>query len=194
MDILELSKQNRQIALEILEKTNIIKIWESIGAEVHIVGSVKSGLLMKCRDIDMHIYTGTLSVAESFTVMKQLAEQLPLKEMWYKNLIDTEEECIEWHALYEHTDMHTWKFDMIHIRKGSKYDGVVEKVTDNIIRCLTPEIRNAILRIKFDMPEDINIPGIEIYRAVFSYGIRSYEEFAAWRRTTPAGNTLEWTP
>ena len=29
--------------------------------------------------------------------------------------------------IYEDEDMNTWKFDMIHIRKGSKYDGVVEK-------------------------------------------------------------------
>ena len=59
--------------------------------------------------------------------MQELAERISLKEVHYKNLIQTEEECIEWHAIYEDEDMNTWKFDMIHIRKGSKYDGVVEK-------------------------------------------------------------------
>jgi len=33
--------------------------------------------------------------------MQELAERLKLKEIQYKNLVHTEEECIEWHVLYE---------------------------------------------------------------------------------------------
>ena len=65
----------------------------------HLVGSLKSGLLAKSKDIDMHIYTEKLDVTESFSVMQELAGRLSLKEIQYKNLIQTEEECIEWHAL-----------------------------------------------------------------------------------------------
>ena len=128
MDILELALHNQQTAWKILEHTGIIPAWERIGATVHLVGSLKSGLLAKSRDIDLHIYTDTLDIAASFSVMQELAERLSLKEIQFKNLIQTEEECIEWHVLYEDEDRNTWKFDMIHIRKGSKYDGVVEKV------------------------------------------------------------------
>lgn len=105
--------------MEILEHTGIIPAWERIGATVHLVGSLKSGLLAKSRDIDLHIYTDTLDIAASFSVMQELAERLSLKEIHYNNLIQTEEECIEWHVLYEDEDRNTWKFDMIHIRKGS---------------------------------------------------------------------------
>lgn len=163
MDILELALHNQQTAWNILEHTGIIPAWERIGATVHLVGSLKSGLLAKSRDIDLHIYTDTLNIAASFSVMQELAERLSLKEVQFKNLIQTEEECIEWHAIYEDEDMNTWKFDMIHIRKGSKYDGVVEKVTAAITNQLTPEIKNTILQIKFDVPDGIQIPGIEIY-------------------------------
>ena len=141
MDILELALHNQQTAWNILEHTGIIPAWERIGATVHLVGSLKSGLLAKSRDIDLHIYTDTLNIAASFSVMQELAERLSLKEVQFKNLIQTEEECIEWHAIYEDEDMNTWKFDMIHIRKGSKYDGVVEKVTAAITNQLTPEIK-----------------------------------------------------
>ena len=79
------------------------------------------------RDIDIHIYTDRLDVGESFSVLRELAERLPLQEIQYRNLIHTEEECMEWHALYKDREQNTWKFDMIHIRKGSRYDGVVEK-------------------------------------------------------------------
>lgn len=194
MDILSISEQNQQEALKVLEETQVITAWESVGAEVYIVGSLKSGLLMKSRDIDMHIYTDQLSVSGSFAVISQLSEKLPFKEVLYKNLIDTEEECMEWHALYDDTDGCEWKFDMIHIRKGSKYDGVVEKVTDSIIRKLTPETRNAILQIKFDMPEDRMAPGIMIYYAVFEIGVRSYREFEQWYELNPLINSLEWRP
>lgn len=113
MDILKLALHNQQTAWKILEHTGIIPAWERIGATVHLVGSLKSGLLAKSRDIDLHIYTDTLDIAASFSVMQELAERLSLKEVHYKNLIQTEEECIEWHAIYEDEDMNTWKFDMI---------------------------------------------------------------------------------
>lgn len=194
MDILQISEHNQQAAWKVLEDTGVIPAWESIGADVHLVGSLKSGLMMKSRDIDLHIYTETLRVADSFAVMQQLTESLPFKEVHYKNLIQTEEECIEWHALYEDLAGNDWKFDMIHIRKGSKYDGVVEKVTDAIIRRLTPEIRKTILQIKADLPAPLLVPGIEIYYAVLVGGVQSYEELEQWRKTNSFTNFLEWMP
>ncbi len=194
MDILKLSQHNLQSARKILADTGIIPAWESIGATVHIVGSLKSGLMMKNLDIDLHIYTEKLDISESFSVMQQLAERLPFKEIQYKNGIDTEEESIEWHALYEDKNLKTWKFDMIHIRKGSKYDGVVEKVTDTIARRLTPELRKTILQIKYDVPNGMMIPGIEIYHAVFSGNVKSYKELEQWRKTNPLTDSLNWQP
>lgn len=194
MDILKLSEQNQQSAWKVLEDTGIIPAWESIGATVNIVGSLKTGLMMKNRDIDLHIYTDQLNISESFSVIQQLAERLFLKEIQYKNLIDTEEECIEWHTLYEDENRSTWKFDMIHIRKGSKYDGVVEKVTDAIILQLTPDIHHTILQIKYDIPDDLFIPGIEIYHAVFSGNVRNYRELEQWRQSNPLTNSLDWIP
>lgn len=194
MDIVELAEQNQQSAWKLLDETGIIPAWERIGATVHLVGSLKSGLLMKSRDIDLHIYTSQLDITESFSVMQELAERLKLKEIQYKNLVHTEEECIEWHALYEDQELHTWKFDLIHIRKGSKYDGVVEKVTDAIAKLLTPGLRETILRIKYEVPDGIMIPGIEIYHAVFTGGVRSYEELERWRWEHPLTNSLDWLP
>ena len=194
MDILTLAAENQQTAWQILKETGIVQTWEKAGATVNLVGSLKSGLLMRNRDIDMHIYTDKLSVSESFSVIQELAERLSLKEIHYKNLIDTEEECIEWHVLYEHNNRDTWKFDMIHIRKGSRYDGTVERVTDAITERLTPEIRKTILQLKQEIPEGIVIPGIEIYHAVFEGDASSYEELEQWRKNHPLINSLDWLP
>ena len=57
MNIFELAKRNQQKAWEIIEDTRIVRIWEGIGAKVNLVGSLRTGLLMKHRDIDFHIYT-----------------------------------------------------------------------------------------------------------------------------------------
>lgn len=66
MDIHELARQNQQSAWKVLEDTCIIEAWERIGATVHLVGSLRTGLLAKSRDIDIHIYTDRLDVGEAF--------------------------------------------------------------------------------------------------------------------------------
>lgn len=193
MDIFNFSEQIQQIAREIIEESQIIRLWENIGAKVNIVGSLKTGLLIH-KDIDMHIYTDKLSIQDSFSVMANLANRLTLTDIQYKNLIDTEEECLEWHALFEDKNKDVWKLDLIHIRAGSKYDGVIEKVTDAIIHKLTPEIRKIILQIKYDMPKDSLIPGIEVYHAVFTGNVKNYNELLLWRKNNPLNNSLDWIP
>lgn len=89
MDIHELARQNQQSAWKVLEDTRIIEAWERIGATVHLVGSLRTGLLAKSRDIDIHIYTDRLDVGESFSVIRELAERLPLQEIQYRNDTDT---------------------------------------------------------------------------------------------------------
>ena len=119
MDILDIARRNQQKAWEIIEKVNVIPIWESIGAQVNLVGSLRMGLLMKHRDIDFHIYTSSLSLADSFRAMAKLAENTSVKKIECVNLLHTVEACVEWHAWYQDSDNALWQIDMIHIRKGS---------------------------------------------------------------------------
>ena len=56
MTIEEEALQLQQKAHAIIQETNLIPIWESIGAEIRQVGSLRMGLLMKHCDIDFHIY------------------------------------------------------------------------------------------------------------------------------------------
>ena len=122
MDILDIARKNQQKAWEIIKKINVIPIWEGIGAQINLVGSLRTGLLMKHRDIDFHIYTPSLNLADSFRAMARLAENTSVKKIECVNLLHTIEECIEWHAWYQDSDNTLWQFDMIHIRKGSRYE------------------------------------------------------------------------
>lgn len=194
MNILELAKRNQQKAWEIIEDTRIVRIWEGIGAKVNLVGSLRTGLLMKHRDIDFHIYTSPLDLSASFRAMAELAENTSVKKIEYTNLLHTAEACIEWHAWYQDMEGELWQMDMIHIQEGSRYDGYFERVTERISAVLTDEMRLAILKLKYETPDMEKIMGVEYYQAVIQDGVRSYPEFEEWRRLHPAVGVVEWMP
>ena len=194
MNILELAKRNQQKAWEIIEDTRIVRIWEGIGAKVNLVGSLRTGLLMKHRDIDFHIYTSLLDLSASFRAMAELAENTSVKKIEYTNLLHTAEACIEWHAWYQDMEGELWQMDMIHIQEGSRYDGYFERVAERISAVLTDEMRLAILKLKYETPDTEKIMGVEYYQAVIQDGVRSYPEFEEWRRLHPAVGVVEWMP
>ena len=194
MNILELAKRNQQKAWEIIEDTRIVRIWEGIGAKVNLVGSLRTGLLMKHRDIDFHIYTSPLDLSASFRVMAELAENMSIKKIEYTNLLHTAEACIEWHAWYQDMEGELWQMDMIHIQEGSRYDGYFERVAERISAVLTDEMRLAILKLKYETPDTEKIMGVEYYQAVIQDDVRSYPEFEEWRRLHPAVGVVEWMP
>lgn len=193
-DILEIAAANQQRAREVIRDTDLEAIWRSVGAEANLVGSLRTGLLMKHRDIDFHIYSSPLRVADSFAAMARLAENSRIRRIEYGNLLDTSEECLEWHAWYADADDRLWQIDMIHMPKGSAYDGYFEQVTDRIAAVLTDQTRETILRLKYETPETEKIMGIEYYQAVLRDGVRTYAEFEAWRAANPVTGVLEWMP
>lgn len=194
MNILDIAERNQQKAWEIVEKTNIIQIWKSIGARINLVGSLRTGLLMKHRDIDFHIYTSPFSLSNSFRAMAELAENTSIKKIECVNLLHTVEACVEWHAWYQDMEGELWQIDMIHIREGSRYDGYFEKVAERISAALTDETKQAILKLKYETPDTEKIMGVEYYLAVIRDGVRSYPEFEEWRKMHPVAGVVEWMP
>lgn len=192
MTIEEEALQRQQKAHAIIQETNLIPIWESIGAEIRQVGSLRMGLLMKHRDIDFHIYSAPIDVSQSFEAMAKLAENPRIQRIEYRNLIDTDERCIEWHAWYLDTDNELWQLDLIQILKGSFYDGYFENIADHIVSLLTPETKHTILKLKRETPDDEKIMGIEYYKAVLQSGIRTYPELLTWRAQNPVTGIMEW--
>ena len=188
-----IAQNNLEKALQVIEKSGVCQAWESIGATVNQVGSMAMGLLMKHRDIDYHIYTEKLDIAESFEVIKKICTKPGVTRMEYRNLADTEEACLEFH-IYFMLDGEEWQIDMIQILKGSHFDGYFERVAERINAVLTPETRRAILELKYLTPDNEHIMGIEYYQAVIADGVRTYPEFIQWRKTHPANGIINWCP
>ena len=143
-----LAQANQERAREVIRECGVIEAWNAIGAEVHLVGSLSTGLLMSHRDIDFHIYTDRLDVAESFRAAALLAEHESVRRMTCVNLIATPETCMEWHAWVTDADQNEWQIDMIHLLRGSAYDGYFERVAERIREILTPETKRTILTLK----------------------------------------------
>lgn len=194
MDILEIAKQNQEEAWKVVENSGVVKAWERIGAEVNLVGSLRTGLLMKHRDIDFHIYSSPLTLSDSFQAMAGLAENPNVRRIECVNLLHTIEECVEWHAFYQEPGGECWQIDMMHIKRGSRYDGYFEQVADRIAAVLTDETRQAILQLKYDTPETEKAMGVEYYQAVIRDGVRNYADFEEWRRQHPVTGVIEWMP
>ena len=193
-EIEKLAARNQEKAWNVIRSSGVLPAWESIGAEVHLVGSLKTGLLMKHRDIDFHIYTETLDLEASFRAAGLIAANPGVARMEFANRINTEEECMEWHAWYSAEDGEIWQIDMIHIRKGSFYDGYFERFAERLSAVLTPETRAAILALKYETPDSETIPGIACYQAVVRDGVRTFAEFSEWRKTHPLRGICDWMP
>ena len=172
-------------AREVVRRSGVIEAWERIGATVRPVGSMATGLMMKHRDVDFHIYTDALDPAESFRAVSAICADPHVSQLEYRNLADTDEACLEWHVLYD-LDGELWQIDMIQIRKGSRFDGHFERVAERIRAILTPDTRDAILRLKYLTPDAEHISGIAYYHAVLADGVRAWPQFVAWLRERQA--------
>ncbi len=192
-DIMPLAEAMQERAREVIRQSGIREAWESIGAKVKQVGSMATGLLMKHCDIDFHIYTDTLDVAESFKAVSRICANPNITRLEYRNLSATDEACMEWHAWYN-LGGEEWQIDIIQILCGSQFDGYFEHVAERINAVLTPENRRTILELKYLAPSEEHIAGIEYYQAVIAYGVRTYAQFTAWRKDHPMTGINQWCP
>ena len=168
-DIVALAEANQRKAREVIAKLRVVEAWEAVGAEAHLVGSLRTGLLMKHRDIDFHIYSSPFRLSDSFAAMAALVADPAVKRFEGANLLHTPEACVEWHLWYDDGG-EGWQGDMIHLVKGSRYDGYFERVAERIEAVITPRQRETVLRLKYETPDDEKIMGIEYYLAVIRDG------------------------
>ncbi len=193
MDLEALSARRAGEARRLLLSLDVEGAWRAVGAETHIVGSLRTGLMLEKRDIDLHVYTARPDMAESLAAMTPILSRDCVEKVLCRNLLETEEACIEWHVWLRDDDGALWQLDIIHIRKGSAFDGFTEDFARRLSAALTDETRAAILALKSrGAGEDTG--GIFYYMAVLRDGIRTYEDFCRWRRGVDAKEIVRWRP
>lgn len=190
----DVAARNMKRAAELVESLGLVEQWRKIGADVNLIGSFATGLLMKHLDIDLHVYTDVLSVRDSFAAVAGIASHKGVRHVVFSDLSYTEEACFEWHLTYRDTDGRDWTVDMIHILRGSAFDGFAENMARRISEVLTDETRDTILRLKYETPDGMHISGPQYYAAVLSDGVRDYEGLVAWIGKHRDDDLINWLP
>ncbi len=194
-DLLELSENNLQKAHKIIDELKIFQNWNDLDSACHLVGSVKTGLILHHRDIDFHVYSNDFSIDKSFAAIAAISNNAKIREAAYKNLLDAEDMCLEWHLQYEESPEEIWTIDIIHIKNESPYAGMVERVTDSINRVLTNDLRDKILKLKDECHQhNARVMGIEIYEAVIEHHIHTLEGLTEWKNKRAKSDISLWEP
>ncbi len=193
-NILQLAELNQRKAREVVARSGVVGVWEELGMKVNLVGSLRTGLLMKHRDIDFHVYSDNPRWSDGLAAMQLMTTGGRVTRIQCADLMETEEKCFEYHVWYKDDENQLWQLDMIHIQSRSRFDGWFERVADRITARLTPETRLTILALKNETPEDEKIMGIEYCRAVLEDGVRTYDEFTAWRKNHTPESNIDWMP
>lgn len=194
MNYIEQSEIATIRAYEVLKDSGIVEIWEKAGAEVRLVGSLKMGLLAKHRDIDLHVYSSGITESKSFAIASRMAENPKVISINCINGLYTDEKCVSWHLQYKIEENEVWQIDIIHIEKGSNYDGYFEEMAEKILSKLTPEIKETILTLKYETPEDEIIHGVEYYESVIADGIRTLPDLRDWLKNRRSKPFYYWFP
>lgn len=182
-------------AYRVMAQSGIVETLQRHGCRVNVIGSVAMGLIASHRDIDLHVYSKGVTTAGSFAVMAEIADNPNVTEIICINGLHTDEQCIAWHINYRCDDGAVWKFDIIHIEEGSRYDGFFEKMAERIKARLTPELRELILELKFSTPDDMKISGVEYYEAVIADGVGTLPALYEWVEQHRANPRSEyWMP
>jgi hypothetical protein len=190
-----ISKRNIEKAFEIIAELEIQKTWENLNSTCNLVGSVKTGLLMNKLDIDFHTYSNDFSIEKSFSAIAQISRNPKIKKVTYRNLLDVDDMCLEWHLWYKETQERIWTIDIIHIKNESAYAGVIERVTEKIKSVLTEKQRQIILKIKWESEKrSEKYSGIDIYQAVIDEGIANFEDFKTWNKNKKNIAISMWEP
>ncbi len=189
-----MAREARAQARRIVEELDIEGHWRRAGGVVQAVGSFRTGLLVRHRDIDFHVYTPELDVRCSFRVMAGLACSPHLHSLHFINGSRTAERCLEWHAVWRCPDEAPWQIDIIHMAMGSPFDGYFERFADRLCQRLDAETRDIILRLKYETPASEDIHGVEYYQAVLEGGVRTLAELRRWRTRHPLEGVNLWMP
>ena len=195
-EIKQISAQFQDRAKQILRASKFIEILERNGLRVNLIGSLRMGVMVNHRDIDLHTYSKNITIESSFQVISKLAANPNVIETLCINGLNTDEHCVEWHLKYKDDENKIWQIDIIHIEEGSQYDGYFERIVDRICEIITPSQRDTILNLKYfsSFDNEIQIYGVEIYEAVIDDGIEDFGELKEWVKKRRRKDPYFWIP
>jgi hypothetical protein len=184
-DLIQKSKNLRNTATEILEKTEAVKIFSKLG-KVEIIGSLRLNLMYRM-DIDLLVISDEIDKQKAKETTKEFLEKgifqtVALADYQTFPAFDMPL-GFYWELIVPHEGKN-WKFDVWYLKPDERYTKLVSDSITNFEKILSanPEKAEIILKIKeayFDgVKYKDKVKSFDIYTAVLEQGITTVEEFA----------------
>lgn len=171
----------KQQADKILKETGLIKTLSKFG-KVTIIGSYALDL-MYGPDIDLNVIADDPRTA-SLEIIKTLLEQRRFQKFQYEDFVNFKEKNrLETYriALIKRFENIKWEIEIWFFQTSNELAKQEENFVDYVKANLTPEIRNTILKLKYE--RDIkkltkcDASSVEIYKAVIEKRVKNIDEF-----------------
>jgi len=190
--VLEKAEELQRQALGVIEEIGLLTRWKRVGKPT-LVGSVRFGLMTK-PDIDLHIYVERPDIKVGFEVIQKFALLSGVKKVRYSNELKTVHKGLYWRIDYVDEKSVTWKIDNWMLSHYHPRAGMADKFARAMERALTLESRHHILEIKANIPSELEVRGIDVYKAVLRDGIETSYEFQEWIKDNPPVELEDWRP
>jgi len=192
MDILRQAEIRQEQAYQAVKKLGLVERWEKVGKPV-LVGSMRFGAMVS-PNIDMEVYTDAPLPHVGFAVIGELAETPGVTEIRYLNAMDGPDQGLYWFIRYEDGSGVTWGIDVWLVAHDHPHAYVADRLAAAMQKRLDTESRRRILSIKRDLPKELNVRGVDIYKAVLKDGVDTAEAMVTWLEKNPPEVMELWHP
>lgn len=189
---IECANKRLVITKEILDELQLLNRLAKIGLPI-VVGATAYGLIVN-PDIDIEIYCIEPKAEDGFTVLTEISKHPKVKEIKFKNCLETSDQGLYFQIRYLHYDVH-WKIDMWILAENHP-GPTAREFLNPMLDALTEETREAIIEIKEELIQrGEKYPSIYIYQSVLDGNARTIEDFYRWYEANnkPTGLT-DWVP
>ncbi len=182
----------------IIERLRVRDCWARVG-DVRLVGSARFGLMIS-PNIDFEVYVERPEVAAGAAVMREIATTPGVTGVIHHDFMNTDDPGLYWRLDYRDEHDELWDFDIWLVPFSHPRAGMAEAFAEAMVRTLTDQSRERILRLKDELSQRAKHTGaqrprgIDIYRAALEGGVRDVTGFDAWRAATPMSELETWRP
>ncbi len=195
--LIEYSMNLKNEALQVIERLNLVSLWQQAGGEPYLVGAFAYDLILS-PDIDMDIFYENPKIDDGFRVLNACAHQPGCQATRFSNQMDAPDQGYYWQVRYQQPEGQLWKIDMWSVRMDHPGPTSRDMIAP-MLQVLDRERRQTILKLKQAVANDPNVtfPSIFLYQAVLGDGIHKYEDLLVWlsnHDTTGINDWREWLP
>jgi len=193
-ELLDRAAVLQSAARDTIEHLGLERLWSTVGRPV-LVGATRFGLMRK-PNLDFEIYVDAPTVEAGFGVISRLASIPGVTEVRFLNFMGIESDPgLYWQVFYRAPEGTMWDVDNWLVPFSHPHAGMADAFATAMQATLSDQTRAVIMRIKTTMPPDCGARGIDVYRAVLDYGVRTLPEFMSWLDEAGPRDGIEtWIP